>query len=78
MSEWMPIESAPKDGTRIIVWPPTWHGGVSCAKWDLDRYAKNPRPYWNRVDALRVGDSRDHPPTHWMPVNEKLKLGPTI
>ena len=68
--EWLPIETAPKDGTSILVWPPTWTGkAASIAKWDEDRYSKNPRPYWLRDDAFnRVTISREKPPTHWMPL----------
>lgn len=64
---WMPIDSAPKDGSYVIVWPPTRRGAISCARFDNDSYSKNPRPYWNRLDA-RISASRDNPPTHWMPV----------
>lgn len=74
MSEWLPIESAPKDGSAVIVWPPTWRGVVSCARWDDDKYAKKPRPYWNRTDAIRTGDSRDNPPSYWMPLPSPPKL----
>jgi hypothetical protein len=66
---WQPIETAPKD-RHIIVWPPTYTGGCSCAKWDDDRYAKRPRPYWRRIDASFVSDSRGNPPTHWDDVPE--------
>lgn len=77
MAEWMPIESAPKDGTFVIVWPPTWKGVVSCASWDDDKYAKKPRPYWRRADEYGcVGFSREKPPTHWMPLPEPPKETP--
>jgi hypothetical protein len=67
---WQPIASAPKDGTYVLVWPPTYAGVASCARWDADRYAKKtPRPYWSRLDAWgRVTESRSKPPTHWMSV----------
>ncbi len=65
---WQPIETAPKDGTHVIVWPPTWDGVTSCAYWDDDKYAKRPRPFWKRSDDLnRVSISRGKQPTHWMP-----------
>lgn len=70
--EWHPIETAPKDGTVVLVFPPTWKGKgrtASVAKWDDDKYAKKPRPYWSRDDALgQVTASRNTPPTHWMPM----------
>ena len=67
MSEWMDISTAPKDGTYIIVWPPTWPGVTSCAKWDKDEFEINPKPYWRRIDAGgRTSIDRGKPPTHWM------------
>lgn len=68
MNKWQPIDTAPKDGSAIIVWPSTWKRVTSCAQWYDDRYAKTPRPYWKRFDAVTVSNSRDNPPTHWMPV----------
>jgi hypothetical protein len=66
LGAWHPIETAPKDGTYVIVWPPTWTGVTSCARWHTDEYAKKPRPYWSRTDDLgRVSVSRENPPTHW-------------
>lgn len=66
---WQPIETAPKDGTYIIVWPPTYKGVCSCARWYDDAYAKKPRPYWRRIDTHgSVLLSRENPPTHWMPI----------
>ena len=68
--EWQLIETAPKDGTAVLVFPPTWGGiSASIAAWEEDVYAKKPRPYWKRFDALgRASLSRDKPPTHWMPL----------
>ncbi len=65
-----PIETAPKDGTAVLVYPGTWSGrSASIAKWESNKYAKTPRPYWSRDDDLgRVTFSREHPPTHWMPL----------
>jgi hypothetical protein len=68
MSEWQPIETAPMDRV-VLLFPPTW-GGRTCAmgKWEEDLFAKKPRPYWRREDAMSVSRSRDMPPTHWMPL----------
>ncbi len=67
---WQPIDTAPKDGTAVLVYPGTWSGrSASIAKWESNKYAKTPRPYWSRDDDLgRVTFSREHPPTHWMPL----------
>lgn len=65
---WKPIESAPRDGAPIIVWPPSYRNATSTARWDGDLFAKKPRPYWRRFDVHLVGDCRNNPPTHWQPV----------
>lgn len=67
--KWMPIETAPKDGTRVMVWPPTYRETVSCARWDPDEHAKRPRPFWYRSDAYgRITVCRENEPTHWAPI----------
>lgn len=70
MNAWQPIETAPKDGSTVLVYPATWSNRTgSTAHWNGDTYAKNPRPYWERDDAFgRVMQSREKPPTHWMPL----------
>ena len=67
--QWQPIETAPK-GISVLVYPPTWINlTASIARWDDDEYAKNPKPYWNRSDDLgERRNSRNNPPTHWMPL----------
>lgn len=72
VAQWQPIETAPKDGTSILVFPPTWvNKPCSIAKWDTDQYAKKPRPYWRRDDDQgQVSYSRNTPPTHWLPLPE--------
>lgn len=73
--EWQPIETAPKDGTNILICGGTFdsddesygdmpYPGVSVAYWDQRRLS----PHWH-------GETRDahdswfvHKPTHWMPV----------
>lgn len=68
--DWQPIETAPKDGTAVLVYPGTWSGrSASIAKWESDKYAKKPRPFWRRDDDMgRVTISRERSPTHWMPL----------
>lgn len=69
-SGWRDIETAPKDGTAVLVYPSTWDDRTcSTASWESDRYAKKPRPYWRRDDDLgRVNRSREALTTHWMPM----------
>jgi hypothetical protein len=67
--QWQPIETAPKDGTVVLVAPGL--GGRSCsiAVFNRDQYARNSRPFWSRLDGFgMVSFSRSNPPTHWMPL----------
>jgi hypothetical protein len=67
--QWQPIETAPKDGTNIMVACPRL--GVCCpAHWDNDQYAKKPRPYWTHWGERIWGITwvRNDQPTHWMPL----------
>ena len=41
--DWLPIETAPKDGTHIVVYR---EDGLDLARYDSDKYAKNPNPFW--------------------------------
>ena len=55
--KWQPIETAPKDGPRVLVYDPGWNGGViNIARWWEGQY--------------RVGDlpGVETYPTHWMPL----------
>lgn len=59
---WRPIESAPKDGTDIIVYRP---------KFDGDYIPQVGLDYWMTKGVLAPtwGKSRkDCPPTHWQPL----------
>ena len=66
MNGWQPIETAPKDGTVVIVWPPTWPGRTSLAFFSTNHFVGSPRPFWDRLDC-RKSLSRALPPTHWRP-----------
>lgn len=68
--DWRPIESAPKDGTTVLLYFPD--RGSVCGSWDKDEYARKPAPYWSR-DTERifgVRETRANQPTHWMPLPE--------
>jgi hypothetical protein len=77
MSEWQPIETAPKDA-RVLLYRPTaseyWR--VMGGSFAPDQYAKKPRPYW-AADTWSVGKKaeRDNPPSHWMPFPKPSTLG---
>lgn len=69
--EWRPIESAPKDGTVIML---GWDNNDFCRPcagyWEIDKYSKKPRPYWSNDLERSFGTrhARENQPTHWMPL----------
>ena len=58
MSEWQPIETAPKDGTRVLVYS-SWVVKAT----DIARWIGPPHNIWKRD---REGDVVKA--THWMPL----------
>lgn len=72
MIEWQPIETAPKDGTEIIVYHPT--AGVCAAFCPDEGFAWHCMDGNNRVIGSKSGKSIPSmtsfmtAPTHWMPL----------
>src|SRR6185312_687271 len=64
---WRPIETAPQDGSRILL---LRNGRIVCGNWNDDRYARKPRPYWSHDQERAFGtvDTRQCQPTHWQPL----------
>jgi hypothetical protein len=58
MTEWQPIETAPKDGTRVLG---ADHQAVEIIYW-ADGYWYN--------QSVEISLWRVFPPTHWMPLPE--------
>ncbi len=58
-NEWQPIETAPKDGTHILVYRPEYSNDVI----GID--------FWRRKCWWL--SSSDSQPTHWMPLPEPPK-----
>jgi hypothetical protein len=54
-SGWRPIDSAPRDGTRVMMWG---------AGWD----APQTHTWWNEANAEIELRHWHDPPTHWMPL----------
>lgn len=61
MSAWQPIDTAPKDGTFILIWGTRWRSP------QVQR--------WGKVKGLRheafvseAGLPKGYLPTHWMPL----------
>lgn len=67
MSEWQPIDTAPKDGSLILTWGPH-HVGV--ARWlDYAREPYLPDPSYRWAGWIDNYDGEDIPePTHWLPL----------
>lgn len=57
---WQPIETARKDGTAVIVWPPISRGTITIASWShsfWDHRHYDGNPCWSPPK-----------PTHWRPL----------
>jgi hypothetical protein len=79
VSEWQPIETAPKDGSRIILFWPSFDGWTDFGWWK-----DNPRlKHCSEIDGIQVSadyfsnstEMDDYEmakdgngPTHWMPM----------
>ena len=72
---WLPIESAPRDGSRVLLYC-AWNGVVR-GKWESDKYGKPPRPYWTNDCEYTFGKlaTRKDQPTHWQPLPPPPALG---
>lgn len=68
---WRPIATAThvKEGYHmVLLWVPGPLDMVSAVvgRWDDDRFAKRPRPFWRYGTSIL--DARRDQPTHWMPM----------
>jgi hypothetical protein len=61
MSEWMDIETAPRDGTAVLLF--------GCRQICVARYVEHDIEWWH-VDDNKFGPwpLRGPAPTHWMPL----------
>lgn len=68
-SEWQSIESAPKDGTRILLFFPNDVGVIS-GEWNFEQFYANPKPHFTHDQEQRWGvrHMRANQPTHWQPL----------
>ena len=64
--KWRTIQSAPKDGTRILVTSENREPVI--AFWDDRGGREDLIPFWNKGTDYSIVDSRNHPPTHWQPI----------
>ena len=59
--DWQPIETAPKDGTNVLLWWPFWCKGRPT----IGYFGFHGIQQWAAPECLE-GDG--DPPTHWMPL----------
>ena len=76
MGNWQGIETAPRDGTRLLLWDAKRGVAVS-GLWYTDPGRDDPSGYdpggswWAADDDVLVwDDANDEAPTHWMPFSE--------
>lgn len=67
---WQPMETAPRDGSRVLLFYQKTGGVVG--HWNIDRFAKKPAPYWSsdREHITGTRHARAVGPTHWAPLTE--------
>lgn len=70
MSEWQPIETAPRDGDMILLWNGRGKGeGMFVGAWVL--FDEDPSEYLWLADGLYHDDDYF---THWMPLPDPPKV----
>lgn len=69
MVEWQPIETAPKDGTLILIYAMS-RNERECRFIDTAFFTDEKT--WDGLDMWFCGTS-SHPATHWMPLPEPPK-----
>jgi Protein of unknown function (DUF551) len=67
-SPWQPIETARKDGTRVLLFCPYGRTWIGVGAWEENLY-HNGEKAWTTDDGESVVLAYD-PPTHWMPLPE--------
>jgi hypothetical protein len=72
VDKWRPIETAPKDGTRIILYQPGGDGDDPSRTTDIGAWGRWEGASWCWVMTAGDGWVR---PTHWMPLPEKPTNG---
>ena len=69
--KWQPIETAPKDGTQILVWSPYRH---TCVTWYSGQYDDQPHGWIDWFTGKEYGGNwYAHKATHWMPLPDPPK-----
>jgi len=73
--EWRPIETAPIDGTHVLLWVVPWIPARDQLTVDFGCVQAGGWNSWNKIWCLENGDQCVLPkwntPTHWMPLPGK-------
>ena len=72
---WRPVADAPRDAD-VLLWMTSYGGCVRIGRFDDDRYARRPRPFW-RAWSDDISTCRAGQPTHYMPLPEPRTEGAT-
>ena len=69
--EWQPIETAPKDGTHVLLFYPHYKLPVCIGNYIQTERREHgvviyQKEYWSSRSWLEIGDIPE--PTHWMPL----------
>ena len=67
MNEWQPIETAPRDGTEILLFDADTDPTIYVGGYDYDGR------YWFYSELLAQDVVGEATPTHWMPLPEPPK-----
>lgn len=76
IDSWQPIESAPKDGTRVLFYDPHSSVGVHAGCWDASFTSTDDglsfRGAWTDYSVHSFGseECNEYYPTHWQPLPE--------
>lgn len=65
MSKWQPIETAPKDGTSVLLWFPSRQGYVGRQDCVPCHWSEWGGGVWENATS---GHMQSDTPTHWMPL----------
>jgi hypothetical protein len=63
--EWQPIETAPKDGTAVLLWI-AGRQRVAIGLWNTQEYLKRPKPHWDWSASSYTNHL--YAPSHWLPL----------
>lgn len=63
LTEWRPMSEAPKDGTRVLLMRQS--GRLCVSRYDSDKQAKAPEPFWRDDGTYRTARMREDAPVCW-------------